>query len=117
VGNNHAGTYYPVVLDVVPFLKEILDEGTDCARTLVLGVLLDLIDTFEPDADHAMIPRATGERASLAEALRQAVCEMHSSVRRIATSDAVDTQQRHWASELDGVLKACCVQPTGDDQD
>ena len=43
VGNNHAGTYYPIVLEVVLFLREILESGSDWARTAVLNVLIDQV--------------------------------------------------------------------------
>jgi hypothetical protein len=51
VGNNHAGSYFPIVLEAVPFLGEILAEGTRPARARALDVLIDLVGSFGPDPD------------------------------------------------------------------
>ena len=104
VGNNHAGTYYPIVLEVVPFLKEILESGGDWARTTVLNVLIDLVDTFEPEAGYETLGTVNGQNAQLAELLRAAVCGIRPPIRRIAASTAADNQQRKLAIELDAVL-------------
>jgi Ni/Fe-hydrogenase subunit HybB-like protein len=42
LGNDHAGTYYPVVLPVVPFMQEIVERGTAWARIRALDILIDL---------------------------------------------------------------------------
>jgi hypothetical protein len=53
IGNNHAGTYFPVVLALVPFLGEILraPEYSDAARSRALDVLIDL--DLKPDVEAA----------------------------------------------------------------
>jgi hypothetical protein len=53
VGNDHCGSYFPIVLDVVPFLGEILAEGSQWARAGALDVLVDLLGSFGPDQDVA----------------------------------------------------------------
>src|SRR5689334_8277474 len=52
IGNNHAGTYFPVVLHTLPFLGEILRSTSSRARETTLDVLVDLAGSFEPDPDH-----------------------------------------------------------------
>ncbi len=42
VGNDHAGTYYPVVLWVIPFLGELLADSPSSIRETVLDILIDL---------------------------------------------------------------------------
>jgi hypothetical protein len=49
VGNDHRGTYFPIVLDAVPYLGEILAAGTRRARARTLDVLIDLVGSFGPD--------------------------------------------------------------------
>lgn len=51
VGNNHRGTYFPVVLDVVPFLGEIVEHGGRWACARALDVLIDLVGSFGPDSE------------------------------------------------------------------
>jgi hypothetical protein len=49
VGNDHDGSYFPVVLDAIPFLGEILTAGPRHARARSLDVLIDLVGSFWPD--------------------------------------------------------------------
>src|SRR5215510_9048951 len=49
IGNNHAGTYYPVVLAALPFLAEILHGDEQWARMTTLDILIDLIASFAPE--------------------------------------------------------------------
>jgi len=51
VGNDHAGSYFPIVLDAVPFLGEILEFGTRPSRARALDVLVDVVASFGPDPD------------------------------------------------------------------
>lgn len=51
VGNDHRGSYFPIVLDAVPYLGEILATGTDRVRARTLDVLIDLVGSFGPDAE------------------------------------------------------------------
>ncbi|RKG92733.1 hypothetical protein [Corallococcus terminator] len=60
LGNNHAGTYFPVVLAVVPFLGELLREGSATTRIQTLEILIDLIASFDPDPDFEFIGTPTG---------------------------------------------------------
>jgi hypothetical protein len=110
VGNNHAGTYYPIVLVVVPFLNEILDTGTDWARRAVLNVLIDLIDSFEPEPGYETVQRSGQTRADLEQSLCEAVGEMRSSVDRRA-ADSTNDEERRLVVELQAALDRC-VQAT-----
>jgi hypothetical protein len=55
VGNNHAGTYYPVLIAVLPFLEKIAIEGTDWPQRTALSILDDLFASFSPEPDHEWI--------------------------------------------------------------
>jgi len=49
VGNNHAGTFYPVVLGVLPELEQILLHGNAWAQRATMESLIDLGGTFVPE--------------------------------------------------------------------
>jgi hypothetical protein len=51
LGNNHAGTYYPVALVAVPALETILREGQFWAKSAALNVLIELCGSFEPEPE------------------------------------------------------------------
>ena len=52
VGNNHAGTYYPVVLAVLPEIEQILVSGTAWVQRTTMEVLIDLGGSFVPETGH-----------------------------------------------------------------
>jgi hypothetical protein len=49
VGNNHAGTFYPVILGVLPELEELLVNGQAWAQRAVMESLIDLGGSFMPE--------------------------------------------------------------------
>ena len=81
LGNNHAGTYYPVVVTVVPFLGAILRSGGLTARLRTLDVLIDLVGSFAPATGFEVVATATGDRA-LRAVLRQEVLALERDVLR-----------------------------------
>src|SRR4051794_16343949 len=54
-GNNHAGSYYPVVVPAIAFLGEILEEGSPVAKVTTLDVLMDLLASFGPEPGFEVI--------------------------------------------------------------
>ena len=50
IGNNHAGTYYPVIRGAIGIITEIaLDENSEVARNCALEIICDLCFSFEPE--------------------------------------------------------------------
>jgi len=49
MGNNHAGTYYPVVLGVLPEMEQILLSGNPWAQRAAIEALIDLGGSFIPE--------------------------------------------------------------------
>jgi hypothetical protein len=47
IGNDQAGTYYPVAVSVVPFLGELLTHQNQFTWTAALSALVDLLASFE----------------------------------------------------------------------
>lgn len=48
-GNNHAGTYYPVLLPAMPVLQSLVRSGAPVQQRLALCVLDDLYACFHPE--------------------------------------------------------------------
>ncbi|MBP6825557.1 MAG: hypothetical protein KA165_03260 [Saprospiraceae bacterium] len=54
IGNNHAGTYYPVIREALHFILEVAVEGdSEVARNCALDILTDLYMSFVPDTDES----------------------------------------------------------------
>lgn len=65
MGNNHAGTYHPVVLSVIPDLALVLqNDELFWPRHATLNVLIELCGSFEPEH-----PGGKDEAKRLAKAL------------------------------------------------
>jgi hypothetical protein len=77
VGNDHAGSYFPIVLDVIPYLGEILDGGAQHARARTLDVLIDLVGSFGPD------PGVTMEQGAPPEDLQALLRDRVATLRRL----------------------------------
>lgn len=74
-GNNHAGTYYPVVIRAVPFLAELLSHNVAAVREVTLDVLIDLVGSFAPEPGFDLLDEQ-GPRRHLSTVLHAAVAEL-----------------------------------------
>lgn len=92
-GNNHAGTYYPVVLEVIPFLGEILQDGPLLARLRALDALIDLVGCFCPEPGYENVPSMEGTATPLDAKMRSAVMRMWSEVGPAVSSRATDARE------------------------
>jgi hypothetical protein len=103
VGNNHAGTYYPIVLSLFPIFESVLRYGSEWSRYAVLESLVDLCGSFEPASEYVMfaVPPSDKPLALSALLLSNAtqLCEL---VKDIAVLGGVDSDS---ASELLRVLQ------------
>jgi hypothetical protein len=102
IGNNHAGTYFPVVLRVVPFLGEILREGSASAQARTLDVLIDLL-SFSPEPCFEVVETTSGPRA-LSELLAEEITKLAGLVQGVAKAGG-STEQGRLASELLSALR------------
>jgi hypothetical protein len=99
-GNNHAGTYYPVVLEVIPFLGEIWLHGELFPRLCTLDALIDLTGSFVPERGHETVRVADGSSASLERELRSAVARLWNEVAPIVRSRATNARESELVEEL-----------------
>lgn len=52
VGNNHAGTFFPIVLAALPQMEQILIGGGAWSRQAAIEALIDLGGPFVPEQGH-----------------------------------------------------------------
>ena len=100
IGNDHAGTYYPLVLRTVPFLKAILEQGPEMARRAVVEVLIDLAAAFEPEPGYETLELPGGEQADVAAELDAAIAQLSDVVRAVAAGPLSGDRHRAATSEL-----------------
>lgn len=104
VGNNHAGTYFPVLLRALPFLEEILRSPSGRAHETTLDALVDLTGSFEPDPAHRIVASESGTDVALRELVRGAVAGFSDIIGELALTAAPGTRTRQLAEELLAVL-------------
>jgi len=91
LGNDHAGTYYPVVIPALTFLREILCGPSLVARLRTLDVLIDLVGSFDPDPAYETIETADG-RGSLKAIVRATSKELSRDIDRLRRSPEADEE-------------------------
>lgn len=98
LGNNHAGTYYPVALAAIPFLGAILREGGPTARLRALDVLIDLLGSFQPESGFETVATTVGRR-SLTDVLKARVLDLADLIER-RRLDAASPEEAKLAQDL-----------------
>lgn len=102
VGNNHAGTYFPVVLSTVTFLFEVIAVGTDHSREATLDVLIDILCSFEPEPGFETDP-STG--SAVKPALLSLVSLYRSRIDALACAGDSSQRVRRLAVQLLNALE------------
>jgi hypothetical protein len=100
VGNDHCGTYCPVVLPVIPFLGEVLRGGSSIARETTLDVLFDLVCSFSPEPEFETVFSPSGQEMPLQAALLNAVAELKPQISACASSAVSSSRESSLAREL-----------------
>ncbi len=91
LGNNHAGTYYPIVLWALPFLGEILCDGNAISKEIVLDVFVDLAGAFCPEPGFETVLGPNGMQIDMRGAAIEAMTELRANIeqcRDTTTSNA-----------------------------
>lgn len=102
LGNDHAGTYFPVVLEAIPFLGAILKGRAAVARLRALDCLIDLVGAFEPERGHDEVETAAGRRP-LRALVRDAAQGLRSDVEGLRDAPASETEA-HLAEDFLGLI-------------
>ncbi|MFL5577995.1 MAG: hypothetical protein ACJ79S_18735 [Gemmatimonadaceae bacterium] len=100
VGNDHAGTYYPVVLATLPFLGAVLERGGEWAKRTALAALIDLTASFEPEPGHESAEAPGGGPSGLAAQLAAGAARLSDAVHAVAADTALAERTRAAATEL-----------------
>ncbi len=87
IGNDHAGTYYPVALEILPATEAILRDGSAWARRIALEVLIDLFGSFEPEPGFEVHRGVELERA-----VRSGIVGFAPCLGELASGDEVDAR-------------------------
>jgi hypothetical protein len=82
MGNNHAGTFYPIVLAVLPEIEQILKSGQAWAQRAVMESLIDLGGSFVPEQGHESYLGA-----SVQETLKASIHSMRQYIAPLASGN------------------------------
>lgn len=93
VGNNHAGTYFPVLLAVLPALYPLLETGGEWTKRAILEALSDLVASFEPDPRFVSVILDGEIPRPLSVLVRASVRSARSAIERIAGSTSLAAAQ------------------------
>ncbi len=104
VGNDHAGTYYPAVLSTIPFLGEILKNGSETAQIGTLNALIDLIGTFYPEPGCEKINNPNGEQPEVRLQLVLEARRLYPLIHEIAVDSSKESETRQFADDLLKIL-------------
>ncbi|MEZ5901318.1 MAG: hypothetical protein R3D51_17705 [Hyphomicrobiaceae bacterium] len=100
IGNNHAGTYYPVALTVLPEFDCILLRGSLAACEIVLDVLIELVTSFAPEPGFEYYTDDTGIETDLAEAMKRGVSARIPAIRTRLPTFPIGSRAARIAIEL-----------------
>jgi hypothetical protein len=100
VGNNHAGTYYPVALVLVCDLARLLTAEQTWPRVSALEVLLDLCASFEPQPGFESILLPDGSSRNTSAAFHDAALELVPLLRSIADSATARAREKKLVAEI-----------------
>lgn len=99
LGNNHAGTYYPVALWAIPFLGSLLATGTSIVRETVLDILIDLTGSFVAESGFETARGPSGSELPLGVGVRQIVASLRSEIQACHASEPIDSSARNLAED------------------
>jgi hypothetical protein len=100
VGNDHAGTYFPVVIQTLPFIEEVLRGPAVHARNAALEILIDLTGSFAPDPSHELVDDETRGRLPLRQLVLEHMTTLSDLIRTLALDISADYTTRRLASDL-----------------
>jgi hypothetical protein len=84
LGNNHAGTYFPIALATLPKLATVLASGSSWAQQAALNVLVELTGSFAPEPGYEHYAGL-----DLAASIHSRVLGMRTLIQQIAKEGSV----------------------------
>jgi hypothetical protein len=104
IGNDHAGTYRPAVLEAIPFLGEIVERGPGAAREAALDALIDLVGSFCPEPGFETIVTSQAGAGDLKVLVLNCVRELRPLVQTTETSASPQSRIAQLARDLLALL-------------
>lgn len=98
-GNNHAGTYYPVAIFVIPVLAKLIEHGSRWPTHAALNVLSEFYMSFEPEAGFEVFDLDGVSQKTMA-VLEEAIAGLKPLIERIAADPEAGDKPRAVAQEL-----------------
>jgi len=95
LGSNHEGTFYPVVLAVLPEIGPILQHGSAWSQRAAMEALIDLGGTFVPEDGHEV-----HGGVSVQQAVRAFIRAMRDVVAPLAAGDDARARSANELVEL-----------------
>jgi hypothetical protein len=99
-GNNHAGTYHPIIILAVPVLAEIVENGANWPSFAAMNTLIDLFVTFEPEPGFEVFFESSGVGHEVMPVLEEAIIGLKPLIERISADPTVEVERRAVAQEL-----------------
>jgi len=88
IGNNHAGSYFPVAVPAISILGDFIAGNNSWALGVALSVLDDYSHSFYPDAAYALMPDPDGTSQSLEDSMKHALSTIHPLLKGIMAKDS-----------------------------
>ena len=101
VGNNHSGSFYPVVLAVLAPLQQVLESGSPWSQRAVMESLIDLGGSFAAEPGHE-----EHQGVNVSQQLRAFIASLRPTILKIAeqaqlgAQDAIDPARARSAADL-----------------
>lgn len=92
VGNDHAGTYCPVILEVLPHLEQLLREDRPWPRFAALQTLIDWYASFSPEPGHEALVATGMSPTSLKQIVDASIAALRPDVQRIVEDGGIEKE-------------------------
>jgi hypothetical protein len=89
VGNNHAGTFFPVVVDALHPLLSLLTSSREWTQYTVVEVLIDLVGSFQPEPGYEWVRTRDGQDLRVDELVVAAIRAERTAIERLAASTSL----------------------------
>jgi hypothetical protein len=92
VANEHRGTYYPVLIYVLPFIEEMLRTGNKWQKRVLLSILDDFMAGYECEGVYETLYEPIGDFDSVEEVFKRVMYTMRPVLEQIVISDEFNSE-------------------------
>jgi len=87
LGNNHAGSYFPIALPATAILGDLLQSANESTRWVILAVLDDYLHSFGADSSFDLVVGSDGILFPIETMVRQEILRLRPLLEKIAHPD------------------------------